>query len=62
MITQIRISQAVDGTFSVLELDRNGVWVVACSKSHGFKTREEAQECADEWIAGGDIEQVADAS
>lgn len=61
MATLIRIAQAVDGTWSVLALDSNETWVVADSQSSGFATRQEAQECADNWVAGGECTQLAEA-
>jgi len=58
MATLIRINQAADGTWSVLAKDSNGVWVVADSESHGFATRQEAQDCADGWVSASDCVQL----
>lgn len=60
MAAKIRISHTVAGDYSVQALDSNGVWVVADHESSGFATRQEAQECADNWLASGDYEQEAD--
>lgn len=60
MTAKIRISHTVAGDYSVQALDGNGVWVVADSASHGFPTRQEAQECANNWLASGDYEQEED--
>lgn len=60
MAAKIRISHTVAGDYSVQALDHNGVWVVADSASNGFATRQEAQECANNWLVAGDYEQESD--